>query len=72
MKSIIEKFRVQNDSFPKVLTIVNGGITDKKSIAEKFNRFFVNVGTNLATKMHVQSILNHTFQILLPFFEKSV
>ena len=42
VNSIIGKFRVQNDSFPKSLNIVNEEITDKKSIAEKFN-----TGTNI-------------------------
>ena len=46
MKSIMGKSRVQNDSFPKSLIIVNEEITDKKSIAEKFN-----TGTNLAAKI---------------------
>ena len=51
MKSTIEKFRVQNDSFPKSLTITNEGITDRKSKAEKFNSIFVNTGTNVAAKI---------------------
>ena len=51
MKSIIGKFRVQNDSFPKSLIIVNEEITDDKSIADKSNRFLVNTGTNLAAKI---------------------
>ena len=51
IKSIIGKSRVQNDSFPKSLIIANKEITDKKSIAEKFNSFFVNTGTNLAGKI---------------------
>ena len=51
MKSITGKSRVLNDSFPKSLTIANEEITDKKSIAEKFNSFFVNTGTNLAAKV---------------------
>ena len=51
MKSIIEKFRVQNDFFPKRLTIVNEEATGKKSIADKFNSFFVNTNTNLAAKI---------------------
>ena len=51
MKSIIGKSRVQNDSFPKSLIIVNEEITDKKLIAEKFNSFFVNTSTNLAAKI---------------------
>ena len=51
MKSIIGKFRVQNDSFPKSLIIANEEITDKKSIAEKFNNFFVSTGTDLAAEI---------------------
>ena len=51
MNSITEKFRVQNDSFPKSLNIVNEEITIKKSIAEKLNSFFVNTGTNVLRKL---------------------
>ena len=51
MKSIIGKSRVQNDSFPKSLIIANEEITNKKSIAEEFNSFYVNTGTNLAAKI---------------------
>ena len=51
MKSIIGKSRLQNDSFPKSLITTNEEIADKKSIAEKFNSFFVNTGTNLAAKI---------------------
>ena len=51
MKSIVGKFRVQNDPFPKRLTNANEEITDKKSVAGKFNSFFVNTSTNLAAKV---------------------
>ena len=51
MKSVTGKSRVQNDSFPKSLIIANEEITDEKSIAEKFNSFFVNIGTNLSSKI---------------------
>ena len=51
MKFIIGKYKVQNDSFPKSLIIANEEITDKLSIAEKCNSFFVNPGTNLAAKI---------------------
>ena len=40
MKSIIGKFRVQKDSFPKSLTIAIEEITVKTSITKKFNWFF--------------------------------
>ena len=39
MKSITEKSRVQDNSFPKSLIIANEEITDKNSIAEKFKFF---------------------------------
>ena len=50
-KKLYFQNRVQNDSFPKSLIIANEEITDKKSIAEKFNSFLVNTGTNLAAKI---------------------
>ena len=46
MKSIIGKFGVQSDSFPKIYTIANEEVTDTKSIDEKLNRFFRKTGTN--------------------------
>ena len=51
MKSIIGKFRVQKDSFPKSLTIAIEEITDKTSITKKFNWFFLNTGIKLAAKI---------------------
>ena len=51
MKSIIGRFRVQIDSFPKSLTIANEEITDKNSIRKKFNCFFLNTGIKLAAKI---------------------
>ena len=50
-KKLYFQNRVQNDSFPKSLIIANEEITDKKSMAEKFNSFFVNTRTNLAAKV---------------------
>ena len=46
MKSIIGKFGVQSDSFPKICTIANEEVTETKSIDEKLNRFFRKTGTN--------------------------
>ena len=64
-------FRVQNDSFPKSLNNTNKEITDKKSIAERFNSFFINNVQIWQLKYHiVQPILKQIFQISLPFFEK--
>ena len=53
MKSIIGKFGVQSDSFPKICTTANEEVTDTKSIDEKLNRFFLKTGTNqLAETAH--------------------
>ena len=73
MKSITGKSRVQNDSFPKSLIIANEEITDKKSIAEKFNSFFVNTSTNLAAKIpHSTTNFESYLPNILPFFQKIV
>ena len=73
MKSIIGESRVQNDSFSKSLIIANQEITNKKSIAEKFNSFYVNTGTNLAAKIpNGTTNFKSYLQISLPFFEKIV
>ena len=36
---------------PKKIALENKGITDQKTIAEKFNKFYVNVRPNLASKI---------------------
>ena len=64
MKVIIGKSKVYNNNFPKLLNIDKKEITDKKTITEKFNSYFINVGSKLATKIHQAiQILNHIFQI---------
>ena len=45
------KLKMQNDYFPKSLTIAKEETTDKKSIAEIFNGFYVITGKNLAAKI---------------------
>ena len=51
IKIIIGKSKVYNDNFPKSLNIDKKEITDKKTIAEKFISYFINVGSKLATKI---------------------
>ena len=51
MKVIIGKSKVYNENFPKILNIDKKEITDKKTIAEKFNSYFIDVGSKLATKI---------------------
>ena len=50
MKAVIGKSKICNDKFPKRLDINKEEITDKKIIAETFDKFFINVGSKLADK----------------------
>ena len=63
MKVIIGKSKVYNDNFPKILNIDKKEITDKKTIAEEFNSYFINVGSKLATKIPPS---NTNFESYLP------
>ena len=68
MKEIIGKTKVCNDNFPKRLVIDKTEITNKKSIAETFNEYFVNVGPSLASvipksNVHFTSNLPATYTI---------
>ena len=63
MKTIIAKSKVYNDNFPKILNIDKKEITDKKTIAEKFKTYFINVGSKLATKITPS---NTNFESYLP------
>ena len=63
MKVIIGKSKVYNDNFPKILNIDKKEITDKKTIAEEFNSYFINVGPKLATKIPPS---NTNFESYLP------
>ena len=51
MKAVKGKSKICNDKFPKSLDIIKEDITDKKFIAETFNKFFINIGSNLADKI---------------------
>ena len=62
MNVIIGKSKVDNDNFPKILNINKKEITDKKTITEKFNSYFINMGSKLANHQAIH-ILNHIFQI---------
>ena len=58
----IHHWKILFDSFPKSLIIANEEITDQKSIAEKFNSFFVNTSTN-------QFFCEHQYKVT-PIFKK--
>ena len=51
MKVIIEKSKIRNDKYPKSVDINKEEITDKNIIAETFNKFEINVGSNLSGKI---------------------
>ena len=54
MKEVIGKKKCNNETLPKHLIVDKIEINDAKklrSIAEKFNQFFVNIGPNLANKI---------------------
>ena len=51
MKETIGKTKCTNSNFPSKITINNQTINNNKAIAESFNNFFINVGSNLAKKI---------------------
>ena len=66
--------KIFHENFPKALRINKTSITDKNVIADKFNEFFINVGSNLASKIppsnkNFDSYLLHVSTI---FAEKSI
>ena len=74
MKDIIAKSEVFHQNLLKKLRINKTSITDKKIIADIFNEFFINIGSNLAaiipsSNMNFNSYLPHVSTI---FAEKSV
>ena len=51
LKDAIGKTKINENRLPKKIALENKEITDQKTIAEKFNEFYVNVGPNLASKI---------------------
>ena len=51
LKDVIGKTKINENPLPKKIALENKEITDKKTVAEKFNKFYVNVGPNLASKI---------------------
>ena len=69
MKELIDKIRITESSLPIKLVIEEKNITEIKDIAEEFNNFFANVGSNLAKKVPNSSnsfttFLNQTHSIV--------
>ena len=51
MKKIIGKSKNINDTLPKQIIVDQIEINDAQSIADKFNEYYVNVGSSLASKI---------------------
>ena len=69
MKEITGKIKVLDDTFPHKIIINNKEISDEKIIADEFNSYFINVGTNLAAKIphsgkHFSDYLSESRHIL--------
>ena len=74
MKEIIGKSKVFHQNLPNNLRLNKTSITDIKIIVDKFNEFFINIGSNLAakippSKMNFDSYLPH---VCTTFADKSV
>ena len=69
MKEVIGKKKCNNETLPKHLIVDKIEINDVKSIAEKFNEFFVNIGSNLANKI---SQCELTFKSYLPTVNRTL
>ena len=51
MKEVIGKGKLVNNSLPKHLILNNRNIFDRKTIANSFNKYFVNIGPKLACEI---------------------
>ena len=56
IKEVIGKEKIQQQNFPQKICIGNKEITDLKTIAEKFNKFFTEIGPNLAKDIDPSSV----------------
>ena len=63
IKAVIGKSKICIHKFPKSLNINKEEITDKKIVAKTFNKFLVNIGSNLADKFPAGST---NFESYLP------
>ena len=51
LKDAIGKTKINENRLPKKIALENKEITYQKTVAEKVNEFYVNVGPNLASKI---------------------
>ena len=64
LKDVIGKTKINENRLPKKIALENKEITDQKTIAEKFNEFYVNVGPNIASKIPQN---NNDYKSYLPY-----
>ena len=55
MKEITGKSKVNSNKFPKSINVNGKSIKKNSRIAEEFNKYFTNVGSNLASKIQNKS-----------------
>ena len=74
MKKIIGKCKVFHQNLPNNSRINETSITDKKIITDKFNEFFINIGSNLAVKIPPSNMNFDLYRlpVCTGFAEKSV
>ena len=51
LKGVIGKTIINENCFPKIIALENKEKTDQKTITKRFNKFYVKVGPNLASKI---------------------
>ena len=69
MKEITGKCKVNFNRFPKSININGKSIKKNNCIAEEFNKYFTNVGPNLASKIQNTS---KTFEVFLFPVQKNI
>ena len=74
MKEIIGKSKVFHQNLPNNLKISKTSVTDKTIIADKFNELFLNIGSNLTTKIPPSNMSFHSYitHVCTIFADKSV
>ena len=51
MKEVIGKKKIDNNNFPKIIIIDDKEISNENKIADKFNKFFTEIGPKLSSKI---------------------
>ena len=72
IKEVIGKEKMQQQNFPENICIRNKEITDLKTIAEKFNKFFTESGPNLVMLNVIKTCFGSLYKPLLNVFNQSL